>query len=153
MENIATQSPAPQGYSTVCPYLMVDSIELELEFLKNVFNAEILEQLKQPDGSIMHGEVRIVDTVIMMGKSRKDYPPTQSMTYVFNNTVDETYERALKNGATSLMEPGNRFYGIREAGVKDPQGNQWWIAQPIENITQAEMEKRLAENVSQTKLD
>ncbi|MDN5205535.1 VOC family protein [Fulvivirgaceae bacterium BMA10] len=139
-------NPAPAGCSTVCPYLMVDSVEKELEFLKNVFSAEITEELNQQDGSAMHGEARIGDTTIMMGKSREEYPARESMNYVYVNDVDETFEKGLQNGATSLMQPVDQFYGNREAGLRDSQGNQWWIAQVIETLTPEEMQKRLSDS-------
>jgi uncharacterized glyoxalase superfamily protein PhnB len=134
----------PAGYSTVSPYLMVESVEKEIEFLENVFDAEILEEIKHKDGQIMHGEVRIGNVVIMMGKSGKEYPAIQSMNYVHTNNVDEMYQTALKNKAVSLMIPTDQLYGFREAGFKDPQGNQWWIAQQIEELSSEEIQERLS---------
>ena len=138
------QSPnlTPEGYSTVSPYLMVESVEKEFDFLEQVFNAEVIEEIRQSDKSIMHGEVRIGNVVIMIGKARKEQPAIQSMNYVFTENVDETYDAALANQAISLKEPANQFYGYREAGFKDPQGNQWWIAQQIEELTQKEIQER-----------
>ena len=137
------KSQAPEHYSTVCPYLMVDSVEKQFEFLTVVFNAEIREQLKLPDGSVQHGEVCLGDTVIMMGKARPEWPANCSTNYVFVDNADEVYKRALHHGASSLMEPADRYYGYREGGVKDPQGNSWWIAQVLEKISEAEMQERL----------
>ena len=139
------KDPAPEGYPTVVPYLMVNSVEKEMEFLKYVFHAETIEELKQPDGNIMHGEMRIGTSVIMMGKAKDNFPSRESMNYVYVDNADEVYVRALKFGATSIMEPGDRFYGNREGGFTDPSGNQWWIAQPLEVVPKEEMEKRLAE--------
>jgi len=136
---------APDGYSTVCPYLMVESVEKELDFLQTVFDAEIIEQLHKPEGEVMHGEARIGDSVIMMGKSRSDWPAKESANYVYVENVDEVFDRAIKYGAASMMRPANQFYGNREAGFKDLQGNQWWIAAQIEKVSVEEMEKRLAE--------
>ena len=140
-----TNDIAPEGYPTVVPYLLVNSVEKEMEFLKYVFQAEPLEELKQPDGNIMHGEVRIGTAVIMLGKAKENFPSRESMNYVYVDNADEVYVRALKFGATSIMEPGDRFYGNREGGFTDPSGNQWWIAQILEVIPKEEMEKRLAE--------
>lgn len=137
--------PAPEGYPTVVPYLMVNSVEKEMEFLKYVFHAEPLEELKQEDGSIMHSEVRIGSAIIMMGKAKDNFPTRESMNYVYVENADEVYVRALKFGATSIMEPGDRFYGNREGGFTDPSGNQWWIAQTLEILPKEEMEKRLSE--------
>ena len=140
-----TKDPAPEGYPTVVPYLMVKSVEQEMEFLKNVFLAEPLEELKQPDGNVMHGEVRIGSAVIMLGRAKDNFPIRESMNYVYVDNADEVFVRALKYGASSIMEPGDRFYGNREGGFTDPSGNQRWIAQPLEVVPKEEMEKRMAE--------
>jgi len=140
-----TNNPAPEGYPTVVPYLLVNSVEKEIEFLKFVFHAEHLEELKQPDGNIMHSEVRIGTSVIMLGRAKDNFPSRESMNYVYVENADEVYVRALKYGATSIMEPGDRFYGNREGGFTDPSGNQWWIAQILEVVPKEEMEKRLTE--------
>ncbi|MBC7923788.1 MAG: VOC family protein [Ferruginibacter sp.] len=135
----------PKNYSTVCPYLMVDSIENQTEFLKTIFSATVKEALKTPDGTTQHGEVSIGDTVIMMGRGSKNFPSQPSMNYVFVHDADEIYRRALSHGATTVLEPADRFYGVREAGFKDFHGNTWWIAQPIKDVSLEEMEKGFAE--------
>ena len=65
-----------------------------------------------------------------------------SMLYLYTEDTDATYKRALKAGATSIMEPADQFYGDRSAGVQGPQGNQWWIATRLENLSQEEIQKR-----------
>jgi PhnB protein len=134
----------PQGNSVVCPYLMVDSVEDQMEFLVKVLNAEITEDARRGDGLIQHGEVLIGDTTIMMGRSSKDFPARQSMNYVYVTSTDETHQRALTNGATEIMPPADRFYGIRESGFVDKYGNQWWVAQVLEVLTKEELHKRTA---------
>lgn len=143
MKSTSNQNPAPAGYSRVCPYLMVADIEALLIFLKEVLDVEITEKLTSADGTVRHAEVRLGDSVIMMGKEQPGYP-AESMTYVFVSDVDATFKKALQHGATSIMEPGDRFYGYREGGFKDPSGNQWWVAQVIENVSKEEMERRAA---------
>ena len=136
-------SYAPEHYSSVCPYLMVESVEKQLNFLKVVFNAEISEQLKTSDGSVHHGEAYLGDTVIMMGKARPEWPLAYGANYVFVENVDDVYKRAIHHGAASLLEPADRYYGYREGGIKDCQGNTWWIAQVLEELSEEEMQKRL----------
>jgi PhnB protein len=138
-----TKNPVPDGYSTVCPYLMVESVEKTLEFMKQVFNATIREQLKDSDGFITHGEAKIGDTVIMIGKARKEWPAYASSLYVFVADADKVYRQGLQSGAISVMEPGDRFYGLREGGIKDTQGNVWWLAQEIEKVSPEEMQRRM----------
>lgn len=137
------KSYAPERYSSVCPYLMIESVEKQLDFLKVVFNAEVSEQLRLSDGSIQHGEVSIGDSVIMMGKARPEWPASYGANYVFVDNADDVYKRALTYGATPLMEPADRYYGYREGGIKDPQGNTWWIAQVVAELSKEEMQERL----------
>lgn len=135
---------APEGYTTVSPHLVVDSIEKEVHFLKNVFQAEVLEEFK-PQGEVIHATVRIGDTSIMIGKSSKDFPAIQSMNYIFVVNADETYQQALKYGATSLIEPVDEFFGHRRGGFKDPQENTWWVAKFIKKVSPDEMQKMFTE--------
>jgi len=136
---------APEGYSSVCPYLMVDSVENEMDFLIKVFDAEFSEPLKTPDGSIMHVRGMINEVAIMIGKARPGLPQVTSMNYIFTKDVDKAYKKALSYGAKSLMEPVDQFYGFRECGVVDPQDNQWWIARKFEHVSPEEIKKRMSE--------
>lgn len=97
-----------------------------------------------PDGTIVHAEVIVGDSVIMMGQARKKSDVTKAMLYVYVKNTDVTYKRALKAGASSILKPVNQFYGDRNAGVKDTFGNQWWIATHVEDVSQEEMIKRMA---------
>lgn len=141
MKSTSNQNPAPAGYSRVCPYLMVNNIEALLLFLKEVLDVEVTEKLTSADGTVRHAEVRLGDSVIMMGKGQPGYPK-ESMIYVFVANADATFSKALQHGATTIMEPGDRFYGYREGGFKDPSGNQWWVAEVVENVSKEEMERR-----------
>ena len=133
----------PELRSVVCPYLIVESVESEINFLKDVFDAEVIESVKQPDGFINHGEVRIGDSSVMMGKSNSRFPKTESMIYVYVGNADTAYKKALEAGAQSVMPPEDRFYGNREGGVKDQQGNIWWIAQFLRKVSREEIEKTM----------
>jgi PhnB protein len=139
------KSFAPEGASIVSPYLVVESVEKQIEFFKKVFNAEERDSVKQNDGTINHAEIKIGDTTIMLGRANEKFPAGQGMNYVYVENADETYRRAVEFGATSLMEPEDRFYGNREGGVKDPQGNTWWIAQFLRTVSKEEIEKAMKE--------
>ncbi|MGB0524440.1 MAG: VOC family protein [Flammeovirgaceae bacterium] len=138
-------NPEPAGYSTVSPYFVVDDIDKELSFLAAALGAEILDGLKAPDGSTMHGEARIGNVVIMIGGARAEFPATKSTVYIYTEDVDKTYQNALKHGAISIVEPRDEFYGDRAGGIASPQGNQFWIAQQIEEVSTEEAERRFAE--------
>jgi len=137
------KSPALKGYNVALPYLMVHDIEKELNFIENVFGGEVIERVNHPEGFLIHGEARIRDSVIMIGKVKKGFPPMESMIYIFSRDVEQTYLSALEHGAESITKPEVTFYGIKEAGVKDLQGIQWWIGEVIENVTHAELIDRI----------
>jgi len=142
-------SKTPTGYSKVCPYLLVDDISREIEFLQNVFDAAIKEELKTPDGVIQHGEVTIGEVVLMLGVGSEQLAKQPGMNYVFVQNADETFNKAMQNKAINIEAPTDRFYGIREAGFKDPDGNTWWIGHPIEEVSKEDMEKAFAEQMNQ----
>lgn len=136
--------PIPEGYHSVTPYLVVPGAGRLIEFLKEAFKAEEVERMSQPDGTVLHAEVRIGDSIIMMGESSDKFPAMPAAIYLYVPDVDAVYKRALAAGAASTMEPANQFYGDRNAGVKDPSGNLWWIATHVEDVPREEMAKRAA---------
>lgn len=137
-----TVNPVPEGYHTVTPYLFVRGIESLIGFLKKVFNAEEIELMRRPDGSIMHAEVKIGDSVVMMGEASESASPMPAMLYLYLEDIDRVYQQALVAGATSLQEPLNEFYGDRTAAFVDASGNQWWLAMKVEDVSKEEMQRR-----------
>ena len=122
-----SKGPIPEGFHTVTPYLVMPGIAGLMEFLKQAFDAQELDRMARPDGSIAHAAMRIGDSMVEMGEAPEGrVMPAALHLYVKN--ADETYLRALKVGATSLYEPRDMDYGNREGGVTDPRGNQWYIA-------------------------
>jgi uncharacterized glyoxalase superfamily protein PhnB len=124
-----TVSAKPPGYSTVSVYLVAQGAQAVIDFLKNTFDATQLRRFDTPDGKIMHAEVRIDDTVIMVADAGGTYPAFPSWLHVYVNDVDKTYQRALAAGGTALQEPVRKEGDPdKRGGVKDPAGNTWWIA-------------------------
>jgi uncharacterized glyoxalase superfamily protein PhnB len=134
--------PIPDGYHTVTPYLTVEGASSLIEFLKEAFDAQETERVVQPDGTIMHAEVRIGDSVVMLSDAMGERKPIPTGIYLYVNDADATYQRALQAGATPMMEPANLFYGDRHGSVKDPSGNYWSIARHIEDVPREELAKR-----------
>ena len=134
----------PDGYQAVIPYLVVQDVAGLVDFLVRVFDGKEGHRSMRPDGTIMHTEVRIGDSVVMMGGANDQWKPMPSSLYVYVPDTDAAYRRAIAAGATSLMEPADQFYGDRNAGVKDPAGNFWWIGTHIEDVPPEELEKRAA---------
>lgn len=118
----------PKGYSTITPYLAIQNADQLVEFLKRVFNAEEHRVMHSEDGSFRHGEFLIGDSLIMIGDVQNRYNPFAGMLYVYIPDVDETYKKALEEGATSIEEPAGQDYGDYRAAFSDPTGNRWYIA-------------------------
>ena len=134
--------PIPEGHHSITPYLVVESVPTLIDFVKQAFGAEEVHRSTRPDGTVVHAQVRIGDSMVMMGEANEQYKPRPGTMYLYVNDTDATYERALRSGATSLMGPQDMFYGDRNAGVEDPVGNQWWIATHKEDVPPEELEKR-----------
>jgi uncharacterized glyoxalase superfamily protein PhnB len=135
-------NPIPEGYHCVTPYLVVREVPKLLDFLKQAFDAQEIMRMPRPDGTIMHAEVRIGDSAIMMGEAMGEHKPMPGSIYLYVNDTDATYKRALQAGATSQMEPADQFYGDRHASVIDPVGNRWFIATHIEDVQPDELARR-----------
>jgi len=134
----------PDGYQAVIPYLVVEDVAELVDFITRVFDGKEGHRSMRPDGTIMHTEVRIGDSVVMMGGANQQWKAMPAGLYIYVPDTDAAYKRALEAGATSVMEPANQFYGDRNAGVKDYAGNYWWIGTHIEDVSPEEIEKRYA---------
>lgn len=122
----------PDGYTTVSPYLIVDGASRTVDFLRNVFGAIELRRFPAPSGKIMHAEVRIDDTVVMVADGADGWPPIPSHVHVYVLDVDATYARALESGATAVQEPVKKQDADKRGGVKDAGGTTWWIATKVD---------------------
>jgi uncharacterized glyoxalase superfamily protein PhnB len=137
-------SAIPQGHNSVCPYLTVSDAKLVIDFLKATFNAETLLAMPGPNGIIVHAELRIRDSIIMIGSAMGDAQPMPGQVHCYVENVDAVYKRALDAGATSMRAPTDMFYGDRISMVKDKAGNIWAISTHIEDVSSEEMAKRMA---------
>jgi PhnB protein len=118
----------PEHYSTVSPYLIVDGAAQTIEFLTRVFDATELRRFADASGKVMHAEVRIDDSVVMIADAVEAWPPVPAHVHVYVPDVDATYQRALDAGAVSAQEPVKKEDEDKRGGVKDPGGTTWWIA-------------------------
>jgi PhnB protein len=134
--------PIPEGYRTVTPYLVVGDAKAQIEFLKRAFGAEEKYRHADNEGNVSHAEVRVGDSMIMIGQARGPWTPKCGMFYLYVEDVDAAYKQAVAAGGKSVQEPANQFYGDRNGGVEDSQGNQWWIATHIEDVSPEEIERR-----------
>lgn len=134
----------PPGYHTVTPYIVTSNARQFMDFARDAFGAEEIECMKDDTGRVMHAEIRIGDSIVMLGEARPEYPAAVAGFYLYVPDTDSLYNQAIRAGGTSLMEPADQFYGDRSAGVMDPQGNRWWIATRVETLTSQEIEQRMA---------
>lgn len=121
----------PQNYNSVSPYLIVDDASQTIAFLIRVFDAVELRRIPDPAGKVMHAEIRIDDTVLMLADGGDGWPSIPANVHVYVADVDVTYRRALDAGATSVQEPMQKGDEDRRSGVKDTGGITWWIATRI----------------------
>ena len=127
-----TTSFKPKGYTTVSPYLVTKGAKEVIDFLKKVFGARELQRFDLPGGSIMHAEVQIGDTVVMIGDAGENGHPFPCHLHVYVENVDDTYHRALEAGGISVQAPERKGQERnRRAGVKDSAGNTWWISTQV----------------------
>ncbi len=135
--------PIPDGYYTVTPFLSVKGVAKLIDFLKNAFGAEEVMRMPGPGGVVMHAEVNVGNSRLMLGEATQS-APSQSAFYLYVNDVDALYKRAVAAGAASQAEPTDQFWGDRMASVKDSFGNTWSIATHKEDVSPEEMAKRMA---------
>ena len=128
---IATQdgpNHIPAGLRTVNSYLHPIGTDKLIEFLKQAFAAEEVEVYHEPDGPIAHAKILIGNSILEMGEAHGQFQSMPMGIHMYVPNVDEVYRRALQAGATSIFPVTDQPYGERSGGVKDPAGNQWFIA-------------------------
>ena len=144
--------PVPEHLHTVTPRLVVADGAAAIEFYMRAFGAEELgERFTGPDGEVIHAEVRIGDSVVMITDESGDARAPASLGAVstimatYWEDVDAAWERAVAAGAEVIYPLADQFYGERGGRLRDPFGHQWMLSQVIEDVTPEEMERRAAE--------
>ncbi len=135
----------PDGYHSITPYLKLPNCTQLLEFLKKAFGAIEKGRLVKPDGSLLHAEVLIGDSMVMVHEAPPPWKAKPSTMYLRVDDADATYKQAVAAGATTVFEPANTYYGARVACITDVADNDWWISSPIENLTLDEVQQRATE--------
>jgi uncharacterized glyoxalase superfamily protein PhnB len=122
----------PDGYSTVSPYLIVSGAQAVIDFVTKTFGATALRRYDMEDGSVLHAEVGIGDSVVMIGDAGGSWSPAPSHIHVYVDDVDAVYRRALLAGGSPVDAPTHKEGDPdRRGGVRDPGGNTWWIATQV----------------------
>jgi PhnB protein len=138
-----TVKPVPEGYQTVSPYLIVDDAKAQLEFVHRAFGARVVGVHYDSNGRFMHGDVVIGDSHVMLGEATAEWKAMPAMIHLYVPDCDAAFRSAMAAGATSVREPKTEFYGDRSGGVRDKNGNVWWVATHVEDVSSEEMERRM----------
>jgi PhnB protein len=119
----------PEGYTSVSPYLICKGAQRVIDFLEAALDATVLRRYDMPDGTIMHAEMKVGDSVVMIGEAGDAWPAVPTHVHVYVEDVDAVFARALEAGATELQKPSQRGGDDpdRRGGVMDPAGNSWWF--------------------------
>ena len=144
--------PIPDGYHTATPYLIVKGAAKAIDFYQRAFGATELFRMPIPDGKIMHAEIRIGNSPIMLADEfpERSIVSPQSLggtpvgLLLYMEDVDAMFRQAIDAGATVERPVENQFYGDRSGTLVDPFGHRWTIATHVEDVSSEEMEKRFA---------
>src|SRR5215510_5781278 len=147
----------PAGYHTITPSLTLDNAAQTIDWYKRALGAEELSRSVGPDGRIMHAEIKIGDSRIMMndvmmGKGPHAYGGSPLSLWLYVEDADALFNRAVGAGAKVQMPLADQFWGDRGGAIADPEGYTWWISTRKEDFTPAEMNQRAQEffkNMSQ----
>src|SRR5262245_55961292 len=151
-----TVAPIPSGYHSLTPYLVCRGASDAIAFYVKAFGAREKLRFPGPDGKLMHAEIRIGDSVLMLGDEMPQMgataPPTIGGTatglFLYVKDVDQAFARAVAAGATAELAPKDMFWGDRYAKLADPFGHKWSLATHIEDMSPKEMARRGQEEMA-----
>jgi PhnB protein len=134
--------PIAEGYHSITPLLVPEQAGKLIDFLKQAFDAKELHRMAAPDGTIMHAELIIGDSRVMLGEATGEQKPMPCSLYLYVPDADAVYKRAVQAGAVTVTDLADQFWGDRTGSVRDPAGNIWWIATHKEDVAPDEMRRR-----------
>ena len=147
------KKPVPEGYHTVTPQLTIDNCAQAIDWYKRALGAEDMGRATGPDGKIMHAEIRIgesrimVNDAIMGGKDPKALGGSPASMWIYVEDCDALFNKAIAAGAKAHGPMGalaDQFWGDRSGTLVDPYGYMWTIATRKEDLTPEEMQQRQA---------
>ncbi|MBC8357288.1 MAG: VOC family protein [Planctomycetes bacterium] len=147
----------PDGYHSITPYLIANDAAAAIEFYETAFGATELMRLPGPGGKVMHAEIKIGDSPIMLAdefpemgiRSAKSFGGSPVSILIYTEDVDAMFAQAIAAGATETKPLADQFYGDRSGTVEDPFGHTWTIATHTEDLTPEEIDRRFQEMMSQ----
>ena len=150
----ANVSPVPAGYHTITPHLIVNDTRTAVEFYKKAFGAEVRGIAEDPTGRVMHAEVKIGDSVVMLNDEFPEWgvlSPTSTKAespvtlHVYVTDADKVFAQATAAGCQVTMPLQDQFWGDRYGKLKDPFGHHWSVATHIKDLSPEEMKKSMDE--------
>ncbi|MHC4851970.1 MAG: VOC family protein [Planctomycetota bacterium] len=140
--------PIPDGFHTVTPYLLIDGAAEAIEFYKKAFSAEVTLSMPSPEGKVMHAEIRVGDSPIMLGEAPENAASpntlggTPVLIHLYVPDVDTVFMQAVAAGADIVTPVTDQFYGDRNGHLVDPFGHHWTISTHTEDLTDEEINER-----------
>lgn len=149
--------PIPEGYHTVTPFLTIRDAARAIEFYEKAFGAEARGVMKGPDGKVMHAELKIGDSIIMLSDEFPDFGALSPQAlngspaglHIYVEDADAAFDRAVKAGAQVEMPVMEQFWGDRYGRLKDPFGHKWSIATHVKDLSMDEMKRAMDEAMAQ----
>jgi PhnB protein len=135
--------PIPEGYHTVTPYLTVDDANAMIQFIEQAFDGKLTYKMNDEQGNARHAEMKIGDSMIMLGQARDEWQAKNANLCLYVPDCDAVYKKALAAGGTVVREMATQPYGDRSGGVRDSEGNTWWISTHVEDVSPEEIERRM----------
>ena len=127
------------------PYLFADDAKRLVRFISESFGGETVYCKERPDGSVMHAELRIGNSMLMLADATTDFPAMPTSIYLYVSDCDRTHKKALEHDGESIFAVTDMPSGERYGGIKDPCGNIWWIATHVADVPADEQERRWKE--------
>jgi PhnB protein len=143
--------PIPKGYHSVTPYLVVNDAARAIDFYRRAFGAKEIVRMDGPPGKIMHAELKIGDSMIMLAdempgagcRSPKSLGGSTVGIFLYVENVDNVFNQAVAVGAKTEMPLNDMFWGDRYGKLTDPFGHSWSLATHKEDVAPEEMKKRM----------
>jgi PhnB protein len=123
----------PEGYPQLMPYLVIENAAAFMAFTQKVFGATEKFKTMRDEDTIMHAEMAIGNSVIMLADATEQFAVQNAGMFIYVDDCDTVFQKALDNGAKTLMPPAHQSYG-RSGGVTDAFGNTWWITSVAASI-------------------
>lgn len=143
---MADVQPVPPEYGSITPYLVVENGKDAIEFYERAFGARERFSIDDPGGGLGHAELDIGGSIVMLGEAQGKWSPTSTITCLYVDDCDSTFQRAVDAGAEVIRPVEDHFYGDRAGMVRDPFGQYWSIMTHTRDVSTDEMQEHMRAN-------